>query len=203
MNLKDHPSVIVITVVLAAAAFAWKVGYDTCETRVKTLEAQIAARDLSDKLQLPKLLSDISTASKQLGDGLETSRQVAALQMEIEEIKGREQQLKQQLKAAQDEKIQIESKLRQSEKIVQSLYSKVATFSVHEHSAKDLLGYDLAVGVRDVGVRTVNVTFGNQKATLDPGDELTATQRGKTCTLRLQRVNFDQKSADFTFFVKQ
>ena len=202
MSLKDHPTIIVIPVVLAAAGFAWTVGYNTSDNRVKTLEAQIATSDMSNRLKLPQLLADISEASKQLGHGLEASRQVATLQKEIEDTKSREQQLQQRLTSIEQEKIQIESKLRQSEKIVQSIYADVMTFSLENYTTQDLLGYDLAVGVSSIGVGDVTVTFDNKKVTLVPGGEVTATKRGKTCTLRLKSVNYP-KTAEFRFFVTQ
>jgi hypothetical protein len=64
-NLKDHPIIVVTTLVItvvglvvAAAAGAWKAGYDSGESRVKALE-------LSDKLHLTELLADLRKASKQ------------------------------------------------------------------------------------------------------------------------------------------
>jgi hypothetical protein len=179
MNLKDHPIIVAITLVLtvisiiiAAAAAGWKSGFDTSENRVKGLEAQINAHELGDKLHLPELLDDLRAASKQLGVSLESTRQVAVLRKEIEEAKNREENLNQELKSLQAEKSQIESELQEKQKIVKSLYDDVENFSLQESSTQSLLGYELAVGLTSVGMTNAMVTFDNKSATMAPGEEL-------------------------------
>jgi hypothetical protein len=208
MNLKDHPIIVavtlvftVISLVIAAAAAAWKSGIDTSENRVKALEAQINVHELSDKLHLPELLNDLREASKQLGASLESTREIAALRKEVDEAKNREENLNQQFKLLQEEKAQIQSKLQESQKIVKSLYVEVQTFSLKENSTQSLLGYEIAVGLQSVLLGNVIVFFDQKQVTMQAGQELTATRMGKTCILRLDSTHFD--SADFTFIVKQ
>jgi predicted nucleic acid-binding Zn-ribbon protein len=56
---------------------------------------------------------------------LESSRQVTALQKEVDESKNREEHLNQQLKSLQTDKAQIQSELQESQTIVKSLYPHV------------------------------------------------------------------------------
>ena len=163
MSLKRTPTIIVLPIFVAVATLTWKMGYDSSENRVKTLEARGGALNIFKDLQLPTLLADLRQASKQLGDGLESSRRVTTLQEELEATRGREQQLKQQLTAVQAEKLQTESKLRKSEEILNSLYPHVASFTLQTNESQDLLGYDLAVGLVSVLSETVEVTFDNRE----------------------------------------
>jgi len=203
MNLKDHPMVIVVPVLVACTGLAWTIGYNMSESRVKLLESQVATQRMASDLQLPQLLTDLREASKQLGMQLESSQRVAALQKQADEAIAHGAALEREISTEKERSGAIQARLAEAESVVKSFYSEREEFKLQEHHTKALLGDQLSVGLLSVYHDHVTVLYDNKEETIKIGAELTAVRQGKSCRLRLNETSTYPSDATFTFLVSK
>ena len=98
----------------------------------------------------------------------------------------------------------LSARLREAEAALKSLYSDVDKFTLKEGESRSLLGYEIGLAVHSVFSSGVNIVFDNRSATLHPGEEVSATKKGKTCRLRLESVTaYPNNTADFTVIIEK
>lgn len=84
MNLKDHPSIVISTLVVAVAVgvatIFFAVGQAVANNRIAELETKIETLELSQQLELPDLLDSLRGAADELSDQMQLFARISELE---------------------------------------------------------------------------------------------------------------------------
>jgi hypothetical protein len=197
MSLRDNPTVVIITLVVAVAALCFTIGNNRRGERIETLETQIKTLELSQELKLPELLGSLRSASGELKAHAGTINELGKARRTTAELRGN-------LERAVRDRTRLTEELAAKQKLLDSIFIASESFTLDEGKAKALAGYGVVVGLVtvDSGDKSAVVMLNNKQHTMAPGAIETIQVGNKIYKIIAEAVDSSYPySADFTFVV--
>jgi hypothetical protein len=216
MVWKDHPVIIVTTLVIAVAGLFWNIGFNMRGDRIAELETKLETCKISESLEARQLLEALRDASKELQSNLQIIAEVSTLREKNKVLSDKVQDLSQTLQSVKDEskqeitalieeKSNIQFELDREKSALAAFFLHNENFTLHPGESKTFGKYDLTLGyVGYVTPSSIRIIFNNKESIINAGTVLTAQINGKTCQLILDRFVYSAtgEPATFSFVVR-
>ncbi len=175
-------------------------GEDASETKIAALEEKLAFYKKTDKLNLPKLISDLDTVTTNLNKSLSDSEFITLIQKENTNLKTDLSIKTANLDSLTKENtILKETKEKLNEDLIKvrsdfyKLSAKKNSITISEGESDFLINNGLLIGVTNIWSNSVDFNLDNKKSKLEVGQQVKKEIGGQTAIITLKKVIKQEK----------